>query len=143
MIKNEKAVDGAANTNNGGSAIPSATNGENLRHHHTTSEKTAQGRIAAILPHGAENAVPARLLMQKVGLASNKQLRVLVDFERQRGALILSKTNDGGGYFLPDNGIKGTREIETFVKTFSAQAANTFRMLKPFRDAVKEWGEGE
>ncbi len=142
MNEKEKAACVTGTHANGGVDHCQAV-GNTPQSHCSTQDAASQGRIAAILPRGAENAVSARLLMQMIGIPNRKQLRVMVDYERQAGALILSKMNEGGGYFLPDYGIKGMREIEAFIKTFRAQAGNTFRMLKPFRDAVKDWKEGE
>ena len=58
------------------------------------------------------------------------------------GALILSKSGSGGGYYLPDDGEAGRREIAAFVRTVNARAVNSLRTLKAARRAL-EIAEGQ
>ena len=67
-----------------------------------------------------------------------RELQQEIREERAAGALILSKTNDGGGYFLPSEGEQGKAEIQAFISTLHARAANTFAALKAAKAALKE-----
>ena len=51
-------------------------------------------------------------------------------------ALMEDRTADGG-YFLPDDGEKGYRELSAFVRTLRSRAVNTLRTLKAANKALQ------
>lgn len=106
----------------------------------TTYDSTMTGRtqgiIEATLPHGAESAVPARVLAEHFGFRSVRQLQKAVEAERQHGAIILTRT--GGGYYRPAEGEEGRAEIVSFIRTLDARARHTQAALKSARAALRE-----
>lgn len=94
--------------------------------------------VAGLLHRGADNAITTKELLRRSGFSTARELQQEIREERDAGAVILSKTNAGGGYFLPSEGEKGTAEIEAFIKTLHARAANTFAALKAAKAALKE-----
>ena len=86
--------------------------------------------ISELLPKGEENAIPARELAKMTGVSDARTLRAIITREREAGELILSTTRRGGGYFMPDDGEKGKREIDAFIHTQYARAFTTFRISK-------------
>ena len=84
------------------------------------------------LPRGRENAIPAKQLAALMGFASVRMLQKEIERERASGAIILSKNEDGGGYFKPAY----PREIERFIHTLSSRARHTFAALESARDEL-------
>lgn len=84
-----------------------------------------------LLPQGAENAVPGRILVEVFGFNSDTELRKQVSKERIAGAFILSNER---GYFLPSNGLKGVDEIDECY--FSLE-----RRTKAMSKAIEPMGE--
>lgn len=101
----------------------------------TTSENKKQYPIESFLPRGAENALSTAYLVQLTGCSSARMLQKAIEAERERGVLILSATT--GGYFLPDYGEKGKREIAEYVRTLQARALNTLKAAKAARKALE------
>ena len=101
----------------------------------TTGDNVGQGRITALLKHGANNAISTQELMQIAGCASVRQLQKQIEAERNTGALILSRSE--GGYFLPDYGEAGRKEIEEYVRTLRARAINTLRTVRAAKAALR------
>ena len=95
-----------------------------------TESGQIQGRIAALLPRGEENALPTLELMALAGYASVRQLQKQIEAERAAGALILSAS--AGGYFLPKN----RAEILRYERTLHSRAVNTLRTLQSARRAL-------
>lgn len=80
---------------------------------HTTSPAERQTfRVADLLHHGAENAVPRRDLMALTGL-SDRELRLLIEAERRQGVPILS--NCIGGYYLPADDAERKRFVNSML----------------------------
>ena len=92
-------------------------------------------KICDLLYKGEENAIPARDLAKLIGLSNTRALRARITREREAGELILSTMRNGGGYFLPDNGLKGKREVDTYIRTQCERAFTTLRITRP---AVQE-----
>lgn len=92
-------------------------------------EKQAEFRISSILMRGEENAISTAKLMEFTGL-SRRQLQEQIQFERSPDNMILSRSNRGGGYFLPDaDPDKGRNEIVRFMSTVSSRGANTMKLV--------------
>lgn len=91
--------------------------------------------IFDLLPIGAENAIPRRELMQRTGL-TDRQLRKLIEQERIDGALILSTTESGGGYFRHTPG--DAEELRRYITSMESRAKATFYVLKAARSALAE-----
>ena len=101
-----------------------------------TGEKQAFP-VALRLNRGEKNAIPSRKLVILSGFRSVRDLQAEIAREREAGALILSTCRHGGGYFLPDEGEEGKREIRKFVATLAARAVNTLRAMKHAEKALK------
>jgi hypothetical protein len=87
-------------------------------------------RVAQYLQKGAENAIKAPELAQKMGLKPGANLRFLIEADRAQNALILSS---GNGYFLPADGEKGREEMERFAAEIDKRARSTFMASKGVR----------
>ena len=92
--------------------------------------------IESLLLHGEENAITTADLVEITGATSARHLQKLIERERARGALILSAAD--GGYFLPDEGEKGMRELAAFVTTLRRRAENTLLTLQAANKALKQ-----
>ena len=103
----------------------------------TAADGRQVGFVEALLPQGEAHAIPTRQLVALCGFRSARELQKQIERERMAGALILSKSGDGGGYYLPDSGEAGRREIAAFVRTVNARAVNSLRTLKAARRALK------
>lgn len=90
--------------------------------------------IVEILKKGKQNAVPSKVLAKKVGCGSVRDLRAIVAQERQQGAVILSTSRNGGGYYLPAD----AEEVREFIRTLDARARHTFLALRSARKYLKE-----
>ena len=90
--------------------------------------------VIDFLKRGKENAIPSRALAKMVGCKSVRDLRDLVAKERQQGAVILSTSRNGGGYYLPAN----AEEVQEFIRTLDARARHTFLALRSARKYLKE-----
>ena len=117
----------------------------------TTISGRTQGKIEKLLPRGESSAIPTQTLVELTGLRSARALQAEIERERLNGALILSRSGSGGGYFLPDTGPDGQREIAAFVRTLHARAVNTLRTLRTAQRALnaaegqrelKGWNDG-
>lgn len=99
-----------------------------------TANKLQPGVIEKLLPCGEENAISTKDLVSITGFKNSRTLQGAIAFERAHGALILSTGK--GGYFTPDEGDKGRREITDFVRTLQSRAANTYRALHAAKKAL-------
>lgn len=93
-----------------------------------------QGRVEAVLPHGSENAISAAHLVAILGIKNSRVLRLMVNKEREHGALILTSDR---GYFMPAHGIVGQQEIWDFVSRMEAAAWNTHKATRAARNALQ------
>ena len=94
--------------------------------------------ISELLWCGRENAICTKDLLTITGLKNARTLQNIIERERAEGALILSTSQHGGGYFLPSEGETGIREMLEFERTLNARALNTLRTLKTVRAALKK-----
>lgn len=90
-----------------------------------------RNQVEELLQHGAENAISARELKRITGIKTSRALRRQISAEREKGALILSLPTVG--YFLPDEGEKGQREVRAYVAVMTARAKHSFRMTNSAR----------
>ena len=65
---------------------------------------------------------------------TNRELQKKIAEERENGAVILSTSEKGGGYFLPET----REEIVSFINTLSNRAGNTFKALKSAKALLKK-----
>lgn len=91
--------------------------------------------IVDLLLRGAENAISTQTLVRLAGCSPARQLQGRISAERAQGAVILSSST--GGYFLPDAGIKGKREIRDYIATMEARSQNTLRAAESAKAALK------
>lgn len=92
--------------------------------------------IYEVLPHGKENAISASSLAARLDLSSTRQLREVVESERQEGKLILSAFGHPGGYYQPADGEQGRREIQSYYNQQRALAVAVLKRLKAARQAL-------
>ena len=92
----------------------------------TTPTPSGQAvKIADLLGHGQNAAVPLRNLKELAGLPG-REVRRMIEAERRAGALIISDNRHG--YFLADT----QEEVNQFVKSMlrrSGEIAKTARMV--------------
>lgn len=100
------------------------------------TEEKQDFSVALRLKRGEKNAISSQKLAILSGFRSIRELQAEIAREREAGALILSTCRHGGGYFLPDKGKDGKREVFAFVATLSARALNTFRAIKSARKVL-------
>lgn len=93
--------------------------------------------IIEFLKKGKQNAIPSKQLAKMAGCGSVRDLRALVSQERQQGAVILSTSRNGGGYYLPAD----AEEVREFVRTLDARARHTFLALRSARKYLRELEE--
>jgi len=98
--------------------------------------------VKELLWQGKEKAICTQDLLLLTGLKSPRILQNMIERERLQGGLILSTSQRGGGYFLPDEGEKGIAEMQEYERTLKARALNTLRTLKAVRIALKEAEHG-
>lgn len=92
--------------------------------------------IYDLLPVGAENAVGRRQLSAMTGLP-DRQLRYKISQERKAGALILSTTEGGGGYFRPAD----TQELRRWVAMMTAHTNATLAVIRAAQEAIATLGD--
>ena len=90
-------------------------------------------RIAELLSKGQNNAISTRELCDVTGLCK-RDLREQVRRERLAGAVILSRRENGGGYYLPET----KEEIQAFINTMGKQGRSIFSARKSAAAALKE-----
>ena len=93
-------------------------------------------QVVNLLQHGAENAISAQDLSALCGFKDTRTLRYKVKEERRNGALILSLPSIG--YFLPDTGEKGEREIKMYIACMSRRARSEFGSVSAARKFLRE-----
>lgn len=97
-----------------------------------------QVKVAPLLGHGEENAVPTAELVNRLGLRDSRKLRALIEQERAEGVLILSTVRGSGGYYLPSSEPSQAREeLAAFIRTVHARAVNSQRALRAARRALR------
>lgn len=89
--------------------------------------------INEFLKRGYENRTSLAELMRTFNMSS-RAVRLQIEQERRNGALILSTTTQGGGYYLPKN----REEIKTFVRSMEHRSSATYSVLKTTRSILNE-----
>ena len=137
MDEEKKTVLGVDSTENG--MAERTTGGESVSYTNCSTDSVRkQGRIEAILPCGAAHAVPAKMLAAQLGFRSVRQLQTAVHAERNAGAVILTKTDGGGGFYRPAANEEGRAEIVRFIRTLDSRARHTKVALRSARAALRE-----
>ena len=90
--------------------------------------------ITEFLKTGKDNAVPSKVLAKMIGCRNVRDLQTLISQERQQGAVILSTSRNGGGYYLPAD----AEEVREFIRTLDTRARHTFLALRSARQYLKE-----
>ena len=132
MRSKEKAAHSVHSTESGAGNRISGPAVGNPDCNSTTGSSQQQG-ISTLLPHGEENAVSTKVLMELTGCTSARQLQGRISAERAKGALILATER---GYFLPAEGRAGRQELHRFVRTMERRAAGTLKAAEPARAAL-------
>lgn len=138
MSEKEKAASGEISTDGGGEEKTAAlASSATSKTDFTTAVDGRQpGFIEALLPQGAANAIPTADLVKLAGYRSARDLQKEIERERRHGALILSRGDGQGGYFVPSNGETGRREIAEYMRTLRTRAVNTLRTIKSAKAAL-------
>ena len=97
-------------------------------------KRQEQFYIAGMLPRGSENAITTAELLRRSGFQSKRLLTKEIEAERRAGALILSKNDALGGYFLPSC----RAEVENFVQSMTGRAKSIFVSIRAARKALRE-----
>ena len=93
--------------------------------------------VIEFLKAGKDNAIPSKQLVKMVSCGSVRELQALISQERQQGAVILSTSRNGGGYYLPSD----ADEVREFVRTLDARARHTFLALRSARKYLRDLEE--
>ena len=103
----------------------------------TAADSRQPGFVETILIRagaiGSVNAVRTAKLVALAGLRDKRILQSKIEQERANGALIISKCNEGGGYYLP----AGRSEVVAFERTLKRRALGTLRSLRAARRVLK------
>ena len=87
-------------------------------------------KIEELLKYGKEDATPTSVLCDMTGNES-RELRRYIEQRRLDGTLILSKVEDGGGYYLPDKDPqKAILELTECIKTIEARSINSLKSIR-------------
>ena len=89
-------------------------------------------KITDALPYGREQAISSKRLAEMLGFSTVRSLQTAIERERRAGAVILSTTNDGGGYYLSND----PKEISAFVRTLNRRAKHTREATFSASDAL-------
>ena len=100
------------------------------------------GFVEGFLLRGEQNAIETERLVALTGFRNARELQREIERERRNGALILSRSDGEGGYFLPSEGLAGQHEISRYVRTLRARALNTLRTLRAADAALADF-EGQ
>lgn len=92
------------------------------------------GPIESLLLSGAENAIKTTDLVHISGYRNTRDLQQQIERERAAGALILSKSTHGGGYFIAST----REEIAAYERTLMSRALSTLKTLQAARKALSD-----
>ena len=92
-------------------------------------------RVFDLLPIGAARAISRRELAALTGL-SDRQLRYKISQERKAGALILSTTEGGGGYYRAAR----ADELRRYVRSMRSRSRETLAVIRAAEQAVEQIG---
>lgn len=90
-------------------------------------------RVLSCLAEGECNAVTTQYLMDRTGL-SRRMLQQAIHELRLSGALICSRTDQGGGYWLAAS----QTELQAFVGSMDRRGKATFAAASAARKAIKD-----
>lgn len=122
------------NARQSGDALGRAKDRENIGHGFSVDDfSTCKGFISSFLPEGAENAMRAETLMQLTGCENRRQLRLLIEKERETTPILTN--NQHGGYYLPTDDQRGDDELRRFI---SMMESNAFGLMKSTKSARRE-----
>lgn len=94
-------------------------------------------KIFNLLPVGEENAISLKQLSAQTGLPE-RALRAQIVAELEDGSPCLSSCKRHGGYYRPDAGEKGLKEMQRFYYQERSRASSTFRKLKAIRRTLSQ-----
>lgn len=86
-----------------------------------------------VIPTGRENAVHARVLKQKWGLKSERDVRLVIQKLRESGVLIAT---DANGYYMTED----PEDLLRFYRTQKAKAIGLLKSISATRRFLKERG---
>jgi hypothetical protein len=89
-------------------------------------------KVYDALRYGRGNAIPSKVLAEALGFRSVRDLQKQIEKERAAGAVILSATCDGGGYYLSND----AAELRRFTRTLNARARNTIKAAQSAQMAL-------
>lgn len=94
--------------------------------------------ITDFLLPGKQNAVSSKKLAALMGCRTVRDLQKRVEAERRKGAVILSTSERGGGYFLPGNPL----EVRQFIVTLRNRAKHTLVAVKSAEELLSQLENG-
>lgn len=94
-------------------------------------------KIFNLLPVGEEHAISLKALSAQTGLPE-RALRSQIVAELEDGSPCLSSCKPHGGYYRPDAGEKGLKEMQRFYQQERSRASSTFRKLKAIRRTLTQ-----
>lgn len=98
-------------------------------------------KISDNLKHGKENAMSIEAL-QGITLGFDKRkIMSIIQKERAEGEIILASST--GGYFLPDEGEKGTAEIQEYYRIHSARIKWALKFMSILNKLIDERTSGQ
>ena len=108
--------------------------------HLTANTADGQG-ISRFLLHGERNAISAADLAKIAGCESTRELRKLIQRERESGTIIL--IGDGGYYLPSEDRAQLRRELETFEHVFDARCRSNRASVRPVKRLLRQLRRGE
>lgn len=137
MNEKKNAPSGAATSNEAKEAAAHAGTAIS-ENDYTIQGGRRQGPVESLLLHGEANAIPTAQLVQLAGFRYQRELRIAIEGERARGALILSTVRGHGGYYLPsEDPDRRRQELKDFIHTVHVRAVNSQRALRAARQALQ------
>lgn len=64
---------------------------------------------------------------------TTRQLRKIIEDDRKSGLIVLSTADNGGGYFLPDDGEKGKSELAIWYRKQGRMIASNAAIMRPVK----------
>ena len=99
-----------------------------------TNTERALKKFKDSIPTGRENAITTEDLMRLNGYSDTRTLRQDIRSRRIAGEVILSTTQNKGGYYRP----KDKEELRQFIRQEEGRAKSIFYALKTARRMLKD-----
>lgn len=91
--------------------------------------------LLSTIPVGRENKISTDQLLKICEFPDVRTLRAAIHELRVHGNVILSTTEDGGGYYLPAN----IEEVRMYCRSMSSRASETAKAAESARDWLNKY----